>query len=98
MTVIATLKIKSGNEAAFQQAAEKMITHVKANEPGTLTYVLNRSTSDPTKFVFYEVYQDQAAFAAHGGSAPMQEFFGAVGTLLDGRPEIHMYEELGGKK
>ncbi len=98
MTVIATLKVKSGSEAAFRQAAEKMLAYVKANEPGTLAYLLNRSTSDPTKFVFYEVYQDQAAFAAHGGSDAMQEFFGAVGALLDGRPEIHMYEELGGKK
>ena len=98
MTVIATLKVKAGSEATFRQAAEKMIAHVKANEPGTLTYLLNRSTSDPTKFVFYEVYQDQAAFTAHGGSEPMQQFFGAVGTLLDGRPEIHMYEELSGKK
>jgi quinol monooxygenase YgiN len=98
MTVIATLKVKSGNEATFQQAAEKMIAHVKAHEPGTLTYVLNRSTSDPTEFVFYEIYADAAAFAAHGGSEPMQQFFGAVGSLLAGRPEIKMYEELGGKK
>ncbi|HUI28126.1 MAG TPA: putative quinol monooxygenase [Candidatus Kryptonia bacterium] len=98
MTVIATLKVKAGSETAFQQAADKMIAHVKANEPGTLMYILNRSNSDPSKFVFYEVYQDQGAFAAHGGSEPMQQFFGAVGLLLDGRPEIHMYEELGGKK
>lgn len=98
MTVIARLKVKAGSEAAFQQAADKMIAHVKANEPGTLTYILNRSTADPSEFVFYEVYADQAAFAAHGGSAPMQEFFGAVGTLLNGRPEITMYDEIGGKR
>lgn len=98
MTVIATLKVKPGSEATFRQAADKMIAYVKANEPGTLTYLLNRSTSDPTHFVFYEVYADEAAFAAHGGSESMQQFFGAVGTLLDGRPEIRMYEELAGKK
>jgi len=98
MTVIATLKIKAGSEATFLQAADKMIVHVKANEPGTLTYLLNRSTSDPTEFVFYEIYADAAAFAAHGGSEPMQQFFGALGGLLDGRPEIKMYEEIAGKK
>ena len=94
MTVIATLKVKSGSEAAFQQAAEKMIAHVKAHEPGTLIYVLNRSTSDPAEFVFYEVYADGAAFAAHGGSEPMQQFFGVVGGMLDGRPEIRLFDEL----
>ncbi|MFQ5665267.1 MAG: putative quinol monooxygenase [Candidatus Binatia bacterium] len=98
MTVIATLKVQAGSEAAFQQAADKMIAHVKAHEPGTLTYVLNRSRSDPTEFAFYEVYADEAAFTAHGASAAMQEFFGAVGTLLDGQPVIKTYEEVAGKK
>lgn len=97
-TVIAKLKVKAGNEAAFQQAADKMVAHVKANEPNTLTYLLHRASSDPTEFLFYEVYTDQAALAAHGGSEPMQQFFGAVGGLLDGRPEITLYDELGGKK
>jgi quinol monooxygenase YgiN len=98
MTVIAKLKVKAGNESKFREAADKMIAYVKASEAGTRTYILHRSTSEPTEFVFYEVYTDQGAFAAHGGSEAMQQFFGAVGGLLDGRPEIGMYEELGGKK
>jgi quinol monooxygenase YgiN len=98
ITVIATLKVKSGNEATFERAAREMIAHVRANEPSTLTYVLHRSTGDPTAFAFYEVYADQAALAAHGGSEQMQKFFGAVGGLLDGRPEITMYQEIDGKR
>jgi quinol monooxygenase YgiN len=98
VTVIAKLKVKAGGDVAFRQAADKMIAHVKATEPETLTYILHRSTADPNEFVFYEVYVDQAALAGHGSSGPMQEFFGAVGGLLDGRPEITLYEELGGKR
>jgi len=98
VTVIATLKVKSGNEAAFERAARDMIAHVKANEPGTLSYLLHRSTGDPTEFVFYETYADQGAFATHGGSDQMKKFGGAVGALLDGRPEIKMYEQIDGKK
>jgi quinol monooxygenase YgiN len=98
ITVVAKLKVKSGSEATFQSEAEKMIAHVKANEPGTSTYVLNRSQAEPTEFLFYEVYADSAALATHGSSQPMLQFFGAVGGLLDGRPEIVMYEALGGKK
>lgn len=97
LTVIAKLKVIAGQETAFRAAAEKMIAHVKANEPGTVAYTLLRSTADPDEFVFYERYADQAAFAIHGGSPAMQEFFQAAGTLLAGRPEIAMYEELGGK-
>ena len=98
MTVIATLKVKPGQEDALIAGMQKMFAHVKANEPGTLTYLLYRSTADPTTFVVYEVYTDQAAFAAHGASEPMQEFFRLAGGILDGRPDIAMYEEVGGKR
>lgn len=98
VTVIAKLKIQPGKEAAFEEAARGLVAHVKANEPETRTYLLHRSTADPTEYVFYEVYTDQGALATHGGSAPMAQFFGAVGTMVAGRPEITMYEEIDGKR
>ena len=98
ITVIAKLKVKAGSDVAFRQAADKMIAHVKANEPETLTYILYRSTADPNEFVFYETYTDQAALAGHGSSEAMQQFFGAIGGSLDGRPEITLYDELDGKR
>jgi quinol monooxygenase YgiN len=94
MIVIATLKVQPGKENDFIAAAKKMIAHVTANEPDTTTYTLHQSKADPTTFVFYEVYANDAAFAAHGGSPAMAEFFGAAGTLLAGRPDIAMYEEI----
>ena len=98
LTVIATLKIKADKTAAFEDEAKKMIAHVQENEPGTQTYVCHRSTADPTVYVFYEVYADQAAFATHGGSPAMQAFFGAMPGIVDGRPEIAMYEEIARKR
>ena len=97
MTVVAKLKVKQGQEEALIAGLRKMIAHVKANEPGTQTYVLHRSTANPSQFLVYEVYADQAAFAAHSGSDAMREFFTLAGTLLDGRAEIEMYEEVDGK-
>lgn len=94
ITVVATIKVQAGQEERFRQEAEKMIAHVRANEPGTLAYTLHVSNSDPTEFMFFETYTDQAALAAHGSSEPMRHFFGAVGGLVDGRPEIKMYTEL----
>lgn len=98
MTVVATLKVKPGQEDTLIAGMEKMIAHVKANEPGTVTYLLHRATGDPTRFMVFEVYADQAAFATHGTSEPMQEFFRLAGGILDGRPDIAMYEEIGGKR
>ena len=94
LTVIAKIKAKPDQGATFEAAATKMLAHVKANEPGTLTYTLHRSTADATTYVFYEVYQDQAAFAQHGGSPAMQAFFGAMKGVVDGRPELEMYEAI----
>ena len=98
ITVVATLKVQPGKEDAFRQEAEKMIAHVKSGEPGTLTYILHQSNSDPTEFLFFETYKDQESLTAHGASEPMRHFFGAVGGLVAGRPEIKMYQELGGKR
>jgi quinol monooxygenase YgiN len=98
ITVVATIKVQAGQEAKFRQEAEKMIAHVKASEPGTLTYVLHVSNSDPTEFMFFETYKDQESLGAHGASEPMRHFFGAVGGLIDGRPEIKMFTEIAGKK
>ena len=98
ITVIATLKVKSGQEDALIAGIRKMIDHVKANEPGTITYVLNRSTADPTTFLVYEVYADQAAFATHGASQPCWSSSGLAGSILDGRPDIAMYDEVARKR
>jgi quinol monooxygenase YgiN len=97
ITVVATLKVKAGQEETLVAGMKKMIAHVRANEPGTRTYLLHRSTADPTKFLIYEVYADEAAFAAHGASESMKEFFQLAGGILDGRPDIAMYEEIDGK-
>ena len=98
ITVIATLKVKAGQEETLISGMKKMIEHVRGHEPGTRTYLLHRSTADPTTFLVYEVYADQAAFAAHGASEPMKEFFKLAGSILDGRPDIAMYEEIAGKR
>jgi quinol monooxygenase YgiN len=98
ITVIATLKVKAGQEETLVAGMKKMIEHVRAHEPGTKTYLLHRSAADPTTFLVYEVYTDQTAFAAHGASEPMKEFFKLAGGILDGRPDIAMYEEIDGKR
>jgi quinol monooxygenase YgiN len=34
-------------------------------EPGVVNFVIHRSRSEPSQFFFYEVFKDEAAFAAH---------------------------------
>ena len=96
-TLLAKLKVKPGSEAAFEEAAKEMIATVRSAEPGTLTYILHKSEKDPTEFIYYEVYQDQAAFDSHGKTDHMKAFGGKIGALLAGRPEITMLTEIAHK-
>jgi quinol monooxygenase YgiN len=94
LVVVAKIKAKAGSEAQVEAAFKDMIKQVRANEPGTLAYVLHKSVQDPTTFVFFEQYQDQASFDAHGKTAHMREMGGKIGAHLDGRPEVYVLQEL----
>ena len=65
ISIIATVRAKPGAgpelEADFRAWAEV----VKANEPGTLQYTLNRSREDPDLFYALELYADDAAVQTH---------------------------------
>jgi len=94
IVLVAKVKVKPGNEAEVEKAFRAMIGKVRANEPGTLQYVLHRSTQDPTTFVFYEEYTDQAAMDAHGKTEHMKEMGGALAGKLDGRMQLDVLTEL----
>ena len=93
MIVVAKLKAKAGEEAKMEEALRDMIIKV-AQEEGTLTYTLHRAQQDPSVFLIYEKYEDGAAFKAHSSTPYIKELFGALKSLLDGAPEIEMYDEL----
>jgi quinol monooxygenase YgiN len=93
MIVVAKLKAKTGEEAKMEEALRGMVAKV-AQEEGTLTYTLHRAQKDPSVFLFYEKYADGAALKTHSSTPYFKELFGALKSLLDGAPEIEMYDEL----
>jgi quinol monooxygenase YgiN len=93
MIVVAKLKAKSGDEAKMEGALRDMVAKV-AQEEGTLTYTLHRSQKDPSLFLFYEKYVDGAALKTHSSTPYFKKLFGALQAMLDGEPEIEMYDEL----
>ena len=93
MIVVAKLKAKKGEEEKMEAALRDMVAKV-AQEQGTLTYTLHRAQNDPNVFLFYEKYEDGAALKAHSSTPYFKELFGELKSLLDGAPEIEMYDEL----
>ena len=81
ITQIARFKVKEGNEAEAEEKMKEMVAAVEANEPGVVTYLLHKNQKDPAEFVFFEVYEDDAALEAHGKTdhmGKMRETFVAL--------------------
>ncbi|MDQ8035471.1 putative quinol monooxygenase [Bordetella genomosp. 1] len=80
---IAVLKARPGQGEALKQALLPLVRDTRA-EPGNLEYVLLQDTVNTDDFYVREVFQDDAAFAAHGNAAHFQRFLAQSGPLMQG--------------
>ncbi|PVI03752.1 hypothetical protein DM02DRAFT_587373 [Periconia macrospinosa] len=97
--VIAILSPKPGKADRVEELLKDVSVSVKANEPGTLKYQINRETKgDAPSIVMIETYKDQAALQAHGSS----DYFKKMGLvfqkedLLAGPMKLLFTKETGG--
>ncbi|HEX4777119.1 MAG TPA: antibiotic biosynthesis monooxygenase family protein [Acidimicrobiia bacterium] len=88
VSMLARLVAQDGKGDELVAAFEDLFRQVES-EPGTELYVLNRSSSEPDVFWFYELYADGDALAAHAGSEAMQKAATVFGPLL-GQSELVM--------
>ncbi len=61
---------------AFDRLVAETSERIRTHEPGTLTYVPHLVVGEPLARVFYEMYQDCAAFEAHERQPHTQHFLG----------------------
>lgn len=92
--------IAPGNDAAVAAAVPQLVAQIRAQEPGTLVYMVHRprpTTPDlqslpPANLntlLFFEVYRDQAAFEAHLNGRAFGDFVRTSGHLFiqsNGKP------------
>lgn len=65
--VTATWTAQPGQEAVVLDAIQKL-TPISRNEPGNLFYQAYQDPAEPCVFHLFEIYDDEAAYAAHGSS------------------------------
>ena len=85
VSVIAKLVAKAGKRDELVEQLGKLVT-AAGDEPGTLVYSLNLSTTEPDVVYFFEMYADQDAFAVHGKSDAFKAAGAGIGPLLGARP------------
>ena len=71
---IAQYQVKSQAVDKVKQAIEEFVRYVKANEPGTRLYVAWQQKDDPTRFVHFFIFTDEAAHKIHGESDAVKRF------------------------
>ena len=91
--IVATLKVKDGEQADFEAVAKELVAAVNANEPGCLYYALYR-TDDPTTYVMMERYTDRTAVEAHRGTDHFKEIGRRMGPHMDGRPQVQILQQV----
>ena len=63
--VIVSARVKPEQRGTFLEAIEANAVSSVDDEPGCLRFDVVRDNDDPDHYLFYEVYRDEAAFAAH---------------------------------
>lgn len=71
---IAQYRVNSRAVDKVKRAIEEFVRYVKANEPGTRLYVAWQQKEDPTRFVHFFIFDNEAAHKAHGESAAVKRF------------------------
>jgi len=88
--IVARIAVKEGQEKAFIEIASKLVAATRAEE-GNLFYTLYQSTENPSVFIIYEEYKDDAAFEIHENSTHFAAFVEAINDMVAGELVIDQF-------
>ena len=80
--VIAVLTAKAQRGPELEALLQTLIVPSRA-EPGNLRYDLWRDASEPFRFIFDELYRDDAAAASHRATPHFQHYLAHIGELAE---------------
>ena len=92
VVVCALITVAKGKGNEYQEKFKGLAAKVR-KDPGTITYVLNRSTEDPDKFFVFEQYEDQEALKYHASTEHFQAYRKETADLVKNR-NVGFYEEV----
>lgn len=71
---ITVYTLLDGRESAFDRLAADLVKAALAAEPDTLIFASHEVVGGPTQRIFYQLFRDEAAFAAHRRQPHLQRF------------------------
>jgi quinol monooxygenase YgiN len=86
--IVATLKVQEGKGSDFEAVFLELAGKVRANEPGNVFYQLTKSRTEANTYKVLELYKDQDALTAHGGTDHFKDLGRKMGAFMAGRPDV----------
>ena len=80
----ATYQVRPQAVEKVKHAVEAFVAYIRDNEPGTQMYVAWQQQSDPTHFLHFFIFKDEAAQAIHSQSEAVKRFEAVYGPELVG--------------
>jgi autoinducer 2-degrading protein len=80
--LMVTVKVKPEKRQQFLEVIEDDSICSVRDEPGCLRFDVLQDNADPNTYYFYEVYQDEAAFEAHGQTPHLARWRKATEEVL----------------
>ena len=81
--LVVRFTVRPGAEAQFDALVAETTAGIRDHEPGTLIYACHTVQDQPRQRIFYELYQDRAAFEAHEQTAHTRRFLAERKALLE---------------
>ena len=81
------VRVKPEKTARFLEAIEHDALHSEQDERGCLRFNVIRDRTDPNVYIFYEVYEDEAALDEHRKTPHFGVWSEAAKECLDGPAE-----------
>ena len=85
---IAHYRVKPSGVDKVKRAIAEFVAYVRANEPGSKVYVAWQQQDDPTRFVHFFIFENEAAHTVHSRSAAVKRFEEAYGPELSEGPVV----------
>ena len=90
--VIATITVRDGKNAEFEELFTGLTEQVLANEPGATFYALHRTKADSQVYKVLEQYASKEALKAHGQTEYFLAASQKMGALVAAAPDIEVMD------
>jgi quinol monooxygenase YgiN len=86
--LVVRFTVRRGHEREFDELVAATVAAIRQHEPGTLLYGVHTVEGEPRSRIFYELYQNAAAFQAHEDQPHVRHFLTQRDRLLE-RVEVN---------